>query len=112
MKIAFPPVNIAREEESFIVSLAVPGYDKDDFSISAENGLLSVSAKHDESLEEKTDDYLHHEYRRFSFDRQLALPADTVEEGITATYKDGMLNIVVPRREDAKDVKPVQVKVE
>ncbi len=60
MKIAFPPVNIAREEESFIVSLAVPGYDKNDFSISAENGLLSVSAKHDESLEEKTDDYLHH----------------------------------------------------
>ncbi|WP_170067749.1 Hsp20/alpha crystallin family protein [Neolewinella xylanilytica] len=112
MQIAFPPVNIAREEEAFVVSLAVPGYDKSDFTISATNGMLTVSAEHGESLEEQTDDYLHREYARQSFERQLTLPADTIEEAITATYDKGILVITVPRRADATDVKTIEVTVD
>ncbi|MEL6275186.1 MAG: Hsp20/alpha crystallin family protein, partial [Bacteroidota bacterium] len=70
MNIAFPPVNIAKKEDNFHVSIAAPGYQKEDFRIETKGGKLFVSATHRESVEEQTDNYVHREYEIHSFERE------------------------------------------
>ncbi len=95
MNIAFPPVNISKKKDEFKVSIAAPGYDKDDFKIESKNGKLIISATHRTSMEEQTDDYVHREYETHSFEREIIIPND-----IKANYVNGVLRISMPRREE------------
>jgi HSP20 family protein len=94
-----PAVNIKENGKEFKVEVAAPGLKKDDFKITTEDGFINISAEHEESKEEKEEDYTMKEYNYNSFSRTFALPENVKEDEIKAKYEhqlaclaDGMRN--------------------
>jgi HSP20 family protein len=81
-----------------VVRAEVPGVDPDrDIDVSVDNGVLTIAAERRESSREKLDKGFHSEFRYGSFVRQVRLPAGTSPEVVSATYKDGVLEIRMPK---------------
>jgi len=97
-----PAVNIAEKKDRFDVSLAVPGMKKEDFNIDVEGNVLTISAEKKEEREEKDERYTRKEFNYSSFTRSFTLPEGVNKERIDATYENGLLNVALPKTEEAK----------
>lgn len=97
-----PAVNITEEKDDFRVSLAVPGMKKEDFNIDMEGNMLTISCEKEESKEEKEKKFTRKEYNFSSFSRTFTLPEDVNRDKIDARYENGVLMIVLPKKEEAK----------
>ncbi len=97
-----PSVNIRETEEGFALELAAPGLKKEDFKISLDNTILSISAETQNESEEKTEKMIRKEFSYNSFRRSFSLPKAIDLEKIKADYKDGILSVGLPKREEAK----------
>ncbi len=100
-----PPVNIKETDSAFELELAVPGMDKKNFKITLDQNMLVISTQQENKTEETSNDgkYSRKEFSYQSFTREFQLPDDSViEDNINASYKDGILNITVPKKESAK----------
>jgi HSP20 family protein len=97
-----PAVNIVEEKDDFKVSLAVPGMKKDDFNISIEGNMLTISCEKEERKEEKEKRFTRKEYNFSSFSRSFTLPDDVMKDKIDAKYEDGILKLSLPKKEEAK----------
>jgi len=102
-----PPVDVAETQESILVRAEVPGISQKDIQIEFENGLLTIRG---ERAIEKTDAMTWHRVERTygNFSRSFTLPRSVDPEKITANYRDGVLEISVPKREEAK---PKQIRI-
>ncbi len=101
--ITLPAVNIKENKDEFFLEIAVPGMKKSDFNIDVENKTLSISSEKEEQYEEKEENYTRREFGYSSFKRTFTLP-DTVEsDAIKAQYKEGILTVHLPKREEAKE---------
>lgn len=100
--ITLPKVNIKESDDSFEVQMAVPGLKKDNFSISVENEELLISAKIEENKEQTKDEFTRREFGYASFRRSFILPETVDGEKIKANYENGILNVVLPKKEEAK----------
>lgn len=95
-----PAANILEREKDYLVTLAVPGMSKKDFTIDLDEDILTISAEQNEKNEENAPKFTLKEYNFKSFKRTFTLPKDMVEkENITASYKDGELRIEIPKKE-------------
>lgn len=102
--VSVPAVNIKESEDDYSVEIAVPGMKKEDFKVDLDHNLLTISA------EEKTEDsdkdaegrYTRREFNYRSFKRTFTLPETADAEKIHASYKDGVLVIDIPKKEEAK----------
>ena len=99
-----PAVNIIENGNHYNISLAAPGLKKDDFKIGVEGNMLTISSEKEERKEEKEEKFTRKEYSYSSFSRSFTLPEDVNQDAIDARYEDGILNITLPRREEAKKV--------
>lgn len=97
-----PPVNIIENEDRYVLSLSVPGMKKDDFKIALEGLILTISTEAEEEKEETEERFTRREYNFYSFSRSFTLPEDVKPEYIEAKYEDGLLKIVLPRKEEVK----------
>jgi len=99
-----PAVNIKERKDDFCVQLAAPGMKKEDFKIELENNILSISSEKKMSKEEKDEDrdFTRKEFSYSSFQRSFTLPTSAQEENISASYKDGILQVIIPKKEEAK----------
>ncbi|MGA9269294.1 MAG: Hsp20/alpha crystallin family protein [Lutimonas sp.] len=97
-----PKVNIKESPESFEVHMAVPGFKKEDFNLSIENEELLISAEIEENKEETNDEFTRKEFGYASFRRSFILPETVDGEKIKANYQDGILNVTLPKKEEAK----------
>ena len=106
-----PAVNIKETKEGFEVEMAAPGMSKNDFKIELENNLLSISSQTSNQNEENDGDrYSRREFSYQSFQRSFTLPRDVVDsEKIQAKYEDGVLKLMIPKREEAKKKPPRQI---
>ncbi|MEP5254092.1 MAG: Hsp20/alpha crystallin family protein [Winogradskyella arenosi] len=102
-----PQVNIKETADAFIVDMAVPGLKKSDFQIDLDNDLLSISTETKEENEHKDANYTRREFGYASFKRSFNLPESIDEDAINARYEDGILSILLPKKEEAKQ-KPVR----
>ena len=109
--ITTPMVNIKETTDSYIVEMAVPGMKKSDFEISIENKILSISAEIEIKEEDNTDDYSRREFGFSSFKRTFTLPETVDDAKINASYSDGILNVHIPKKEEAKQKPPRTVKI-
>ncbi len=96
--------NIINEDEQFIIELAAPGFEKSDFHIELDQGVLTIHAdKTTQSEEGETAEAPAYSHREFTFDafkRTFNLPEDLVElEAIKAEYSAGILTVTLPKRE-------------
>lgn len=99
--LSIPSVNILDTKENYRISLAVPGLRKEDLNINLEGSLLTISAESEEKKEEKEERYTRQEYNYSSFSRSFSLPEDVNRERLEARYENGVLNILLPKKEEA-----------
>lgn len=104
-----PPVDVAEEKDHILVKVEVPGVDEKDLKVNFEDGLLTVSG---ERQFERKDDRNYHRIERTygSFVRSFTLPRTVDANAITASYKNGVLEIEIPKKEEAKP-KQIQINV-
>lgn len=102
-----PAVNIAENEDNFKIEFAAPGLTKTDFTINLDNDILTVKSAKEMSEEESNTNYTRKEFNFSSFQRTFTLPESADGEKIEAEYKDGILSINIPKKEEAK-VKPAR----
>lgn len=103
-----PSVNIIENGEYYRVEVAAPGLKKDDFKIELDNNVLTISSEFENKEEVKDENYTRKEFNYGSFQRSFTLPEDVVDtEKINAKYNDGVLNIMIPKKEEVKP-KPVR----
>jgi len=97
-----PAVNIRESEDNFVLDVAAPGLKKEDFKINLDNNLLTISSEQKNENEEKNEKYTRKEFFFNAFSRSFTLPKTIDLDKIRADYKDGVLSISLPKREDAK----------
>jgi len=97
-----PAVNIQENETEYRIELAVPGLKKEDIKVRFDNGLLSISAEQKQEVEDKKDNYTHREFSYQNFKRNFKLPEIINEEAIDAKYEEGVLKVIIPKREEAQ----------
>ncbi len=110
---AVPAVNIREDENSFKVEMAAPGLKKDDFKVTLDNGVLTVSTEKRQENEEKDADgkYTKREFSYQSFSRSFSLPDSVQYEKIDARYQDGILYLTIPKKEEAKRKAPKVINI-
>lgn len=108
---AFPAVNMGTTEEAVELYAFAPGIDPDSLDVTIEKGLLTISGKRETGTPEASDEITFYANERFagSFKRVVSLSEDVDATRIEATYRDGVLRIVVPKREA---MKPRRVEVQ
>lgn len=107
-----PAVNIVENENSWHIEMSAPGFRKEDFSVKLENNLLTISAEHKAEETEEQKNYRRREFRYGSFSRSFRLQKDKVnEESISASYENGILNILVPKKEAAPKPEAKEIKI-
>lgn len=106
-----PAANVAETEDAFEVEFAIPGMNKEDFKISVENNILTVSAEKEEHKEEKEKNYTRKEFAYGSFTRSFSLPRTINHEKIAAGYDQGILKVSLPKKEEAKTQLSREIKI-
>ena len=107
-----PSVNIKENTDEYIVEVAAPGFDKKDFNIEVENDTLIISSEKKINNEEKEDERVtKREFSYQSFTRSFALPVLVEREKIKAKYDNGILNILIPKKEEAKPKPPKRIEI-
>lgn len=95
----YPAVNVKDYDDLFMVYVAVPGYDKKDININVDEDQLIISSEREEIND------LNFKIREFNygtFTRKFRLPEDVDADSITASFKDGVLSISIPKSEEVK----------
>ena len=91
-----PAMNVKETDDHFELEIAAPGFNKKDFDVSIDNGILKIQAENEEEMEKKENDYTRKEFNYSSFYRSFTLPENVNEdEMIDATYKRGILKLVL-----------------
>jgi HSP20 family protein len=88
-----PAVNIRENKNHYELEVAAPGFKKEDFKVTTENGLLTISAETSMEKNEEKEKYTRREFSCASFARTFTLPDNVVTDDIVAKYRDGLLNI-------------------
>src|SRR6202021_3165106 len=99
----FPPVNIHETTDAYHLELSGPGRSKEDFKIAVDNGQLTISFEKKE--ENKTEEYktVRKEFSFRSFKRSFNLDDKINSNGIQAKYDNGVLKLLLPKKEQVKD---------
>jgi len=104
-----PPVDIFEKQEQLVLRAEIPGVQKDDLDVRIENGVLTLHGERRQDAD-LTEGSVHLTERSYgSFTRSFSLPTTVDAARITASYKDGVLEVTVPKAEAAKS-KKVEIK--
>jgi HSP20 family protein len=108
-----PSVNIKERNEAFEVEVAAPGMRKEDFNITLDGNLLTISSSKEDNEEENNGIFTRKEFSYQSFQRSFELAKDVVdEENIEAKYENGVLKLTIPKKEDAKAQSPRLIQIQ
>jgi HSP20 family protein len=103
-----PALDISERKDAYLVSVELPGLKPEDLDITMEDGLLTIQGER-QFTHDSSEQQFHRVERRYgAFRRSITLPAHVTAEGIQASFEDGVLQILVPKMEEAKP-KRIQV---
>jgi HSP20 family protein len=105
-----PTVDISETDGEYVIKAELPEVKKDDVKVTLEDGILTIQGERRREKDEKTTKYHRVERSYGSFARSFSLPDQVDENGVKADYKDGMLNLRIPKSEKAKP-RAIEVKV-
>ena len=106
-----PPIDVAETESELIVNVEIPGVDPRDIDVSLTGDTLFVKGEKKPETEEKAEDYHLLERNYGTFTRSIHLPVEVQNDKISASYKNGVLTVVLPKPERAQK-KEIKIKVE
>ena len=97
-----PAVDIYREDDHLVISAEILGFDRNDIDVNVDGRVLTLKGERSTEKEVKKDQYYRKERRTGSFERRFTLPADINPEKIEANFKNGILEVRVPKAEEHK----------
>lgn len=100
-----PAVDIKEEQHQFIVTADIPGVDIGDINVSLENSTLTIHGKREFEKTENREEYSRIERVQGQFYRRFSLPQSADETKIDASYKNGVLQVIIPKKEIAKGMR-------
>jgi len=106
-----PAVDVAGTKGEIVVTVEIPGMEAKDIDISLNEGILTIKGEKKQEKEEKEQNYYLIERRYGTFVRSIPLPRGVESDRVTASYKDGVLKITLPKSEEAKK-KEIKIRVE
>ncbi len=106
-----PAVNIRETDDEFIMEVAAPGLEKSDFNLNVEDGILNVEVNKEMEESEEDKNWRRYEFNFMQFKRSFQLPESVDTQKIDATYKNGVLQVVLPKKEEAKPIPPKSIKI-
>ena len=107
--VAFPPIDVYDEGDKIVVKAELPGLTKDDVEITVKDRELVIRGEKRKEEEVKEENYYYSERSFGKFVRTIRLPVDIKTEEVKAKFKNGILEIELPKVEEAK---PKEIKVE
>jgi HSP20 family protein len=105
-----PDVDITETDTAYLIKGEIPGVNKEDVKVNIENGMLTMSGERKQEKEEKGKKFHRIERSYGSFMRSFRLPDNVDESAVKAEFKDGMLNVTVPKSAQTK-TKAINVSV-
>ena len=105
-----PRVEISEHSDNYMLSVELPGIDKQDVHVEVENNTLTISGDKQSDVENKDQNYHLRERTYGKFSRSFELPARIEANNIEAKYTNGVLNLSIPKAEEAKP-KQIEVKI-
>ncbi len=106
-----PAIDLYEDENEYVVEAELPGLKQDEIKVSVEDDILTISGEKKREKEVKEGNLYRSERFYGKFERQIVLPQNTEKDNIKASYKNGVLKVVIPKKEEAKP-KRVDIKVE
>lgn len=104
----FPPVDILESKDSYLIRAELPGMKKEDFNLEVTDGTLTLSGERKFDEPANGVEYQRMERVAGKFSRSFYLPQTVKSDGIKATYREGILEIHLPKADEAK---PKQIEV-
>lgn len=103
-------VDVKDEDEEFVLTAELPGFDKDDIDVRMTDRTLQIAAEHEETSEEEPEgEYIRQERRHTAVERSIRLPEAVETDDIEATYNNGVLTVRLPKREPVTQGTEIEV---
>jgi HSP20 family protein len=106
-----PNANVRETGDEYIIELAAPGMEKDEFKVEVQEDVIIIEGQHDEEKEERNEEYHRKEFKTTSFKRSFRLPQPVVADKVDAKYSHGILKLTLPKREEAKSIGKKLIKI-
>jgi HSP20 family protein len=108
-----PAINVKENNDAYVVEVAAPGMQKNDFKIELDGNMLTIrSEKEERRVNNDNEKYTRREFSYQSFQRTFQLPKDVVDEDkIQARYENGLLHLTIPKKEHAKQRPPRMIEI-
>lgn len=106
----FPKTNVIENETDYVLQLAVPGMNKEHFSINVEKDILTLSAGNEGNTNQDVN-FLRREFDYATFTKSFTLPEDVDSDKISASYENGILTINLGKKESAIPQPPRKIEV-
>ncbi len=109
-----PATNVLETDNDFQIELLLPGFPKEDVQMNYHKNLLTVKVdKKEEEKEDKKEEfkYAHREFGAYNFEKQFKVPNSVNAEKISAKFENGILRITLPKKEEALEKAPVDIKI-
>jgi HSP20 family protein len=111
MMMRTPAVDVYEEKDDVVIKAEIPGLSKEDISVQVTNSTLTIKGDKKREQEVKEDDYYRCERSFGSFTRAVALPCEVKADQVKASFKNGVIEIRMPKTEEAKK-KAITVKID
>lgn len=107
-----PAIDVLEENDNLVVRAELPGLTKDEVHVTLQHNLLTIRGEKKQETEKKDEErnYYYRERVRGAFHRTIQLPVDVDAKKIDARFKDGVLEVILPKAEEAKP-RQIEVKV-
>lgn len=108
-----PATNVFETETNFKIEMLLPGFNKEDLQMNYHKNLLTIKVEKEQKEEKAQEEYKysHREFGTFNFEKQFKVPNSVNVESIDAKFQNGILNILLPKKEEALEKSPVEIKV-
>jgi HSP20 family protein len=106
-----PSVNITETDKAYNIEVSAPGFEKKDFNVRIEDGVLTVSGEHKTEKNEENKNFVRKEFNYGSFSRSFNLVDLIDEEKIDAKYENGILRVELPKNEKARAQHVREIKI-
>lgn len=100
--------DIYEKDGNYFIEMDVPGFKKEDIDVDIDKGYLTISAKHEENIDEENKNYIRKERTYGSFSRQFYI-GNVAEEQVKAEFNNGTLKVVVPKEEEKETKKRIEI---
>lgn len=105
-----PLLNVSETDTAFLLELAAPGFEKNDFSLKIEQDLLKISGKRESADNQANTRYTRREFWLNNFERSFKLPKTVNQEAVSAVYDKGLLLVTLSKKEEAiPTVKTIEI---